>query len=41
MVVLDAGNPFELNQELLFTIDAINKSGEKFSKETTINFTKK
>ncbi|MEO9531486.1 MAG: hypothetical protein ABJG68_14375 [Crocinitomicaceae bacterium] len=40
IVVLDAGNPSSLDQELSFSVEAVNKSGERFIKDTSIHFSK-
>lgn len=40
LVLIDASNPSKLDQELNFTISVINKDGKRFTKDTTVHFTK-
>ncbi|MEZ4923356.1 MAG: hypothetical protein R2780_09320 [Crocinitomicaceae bacterium] len=40
LVVMDAGNPSQLEQDIQFTVEVFNTDGKKFSKDTTIHFNK-
>lgn len=38
LVLLDAGNPSHMDQDITFKVEVINTEGKKFSKDTTIHF---
>jgi hypothetical protein len=38
LIMLDAGNPSALDQDIKLTIEVVNTRGKKFIKDTTIHF---
>ena len=40
LVLVDASNPSQIDQNINFTISVINKEGKRFTKDTTVHFSK-
>ena len=40
LVLLDAGNPSSMDQDIKLTVEVFNSEGKKFTKDTTIHFNK-